>query len=215
VSWETEQSRLVERLRREGAAGERVLAVLARVPRDVFVDEPLRHLAFRDVALPLAGSQAISQPSVVAAMTEALDVGPEDSVLEVGTGSGYQAAVLAELAGRVYSVERRSALADLARRRLRHLGYDNIEVVVGDGSAGLPERAPFGRILLAAAPAVIPPALLDQLAPGGRLVSPVGRGRDQRLVLVRRDAAGDLTERRLGRVRFVPLLSGVEGPPSG
>ena len=152
VPWETEQTRMVERLRRAGVAGPRVLAALARVPRDVFVDESVRHLAFKDVALPIEGQQTISQPTVVAMMTEALDAGPQDTVLEVGTGSGYQAAVLAELAGEVLTIERQPGLADLAARRLRHLGYRNAEVVVGDGAAGLPERAPFDAVLVAARP---------------------------------------------------------------
>jgi protein-L-isoaspartate(D-aspartate) O-methyltransferase len=211
VTWETEQTRMVERLRRAGVAGPRVLDALARVPRDVFVDESVRHLAFKDVALPIEGQQTISQPTVVAMMTEALDAGPQDTVLEVGTGSGYQAAVLAELAGSVLTIERQPALADLAARRLSHLGYHNVEVVVGDGAAGLPERAPFSRILVAAAPPRVPPALIEQLGPGGRLVLPVGEAQQQ-LLLLTRAPDGVLTRRSLGRVRFVPLLPGVAGP---
>jgi protein-L-isoaspartate(D-aspartate) O-methyltransferase len=171
----------------------------------------VRHLAFKDVALPIEGQQTISQPTVVAMMTEALDAGPQDTVLEVGTGSGYQAAVLAELAGQVLTMERQPGLADLAARRLRHLGYGNVQVVVGDGAAGLPERAPFSRILVAAAPPRVPPALIEQLGPGGRLVIPVGEAQ-QHLLLVTRALDGTVAQRSLGRVRFVPLLPGVAGP---
>jgi protein-L-isoaspartate(D-aspartate) O-methyltransferase len=163
------------------------------------------------VALPIEGQQTISQPTVVAMMTEALEAGPQDTVLEVGTGSGYQAAVLAELAGLVLTMERQPGLADLAARRLSHLGYGNVQVVVGDGAAGLPERAPFSRILVAAAPPRVPPALIEQLGPGGRLVIPVGEAQQQ-LLLVTRAPDGTVAQRSLGRVRFVPLLPGVAAP---
>jgi protein-L-isoaspartate(D-aspartate) O-methyltransferase len=206
MGWETEQTRMVSQLRQSGAAGEQVLAVLARVPRDVFVDERIRHLAFRDHALPIGGHQTISQPTVVALMTEALQLEPQHRVLEIGTGSGYQTAVLAELAHTVYTIERQPELADLARRRLRHLGYDGVEVMVGDGTLGLPAQAPFDRILVAAGAPAVPGPLVEQLAPGGRLVIPIGDRRNQRLVLVTRSAEGGLTERSLGAVRFVPLI---------
>jgi len=206
MGWETEQTRMVAHLRQTRAAGEQVLAVLARVPRDVFVDEGLRHLAFRDAALPIGARQTISQPTIVALMTDALELEPEHRVLEIGTGSGYQTAVLAELAREVYTIERQPELADLARRRLRHLGYDGVEVVVGDGTLGLPARAPFDRILVAAGAPAAPGALIEQLAPGGRLVIPVGDQRDQQLVLITRSADGELAERSLGPVRFVPLV---------
>ncbi|MDQ3701585.1 MAG: protein-L-isoaspartate(D-aspartate) O-methyltransferase [Chloroflexota bacterium] len=214
MGWETEQSKLVQRLRREGAAGEVVLAVLARVPRDVFVDEAHRHLAFQDTALPIGHAQTISQPTVVAVMTEALQVEASQRVLEVGTGSAYQTAVLAELAGEgeVLSIERSPELANLAERRLHYLGYANVRVVVGDGTLGLPQHAPFDRILVTAAAPTVPPALIDQLAPGGRLVIPVGGRGDQRLVVVQRGDDGGLLEQSLGQVRFVPLV-GAQGWP--
>ena len=210
MSSETAQTRLVQQLRREHAAGERVLAVLARVPRDMFVDEEHRHLAFEDRALPIGESQTISQPTVVATMTEALDVHAEHRVLEIGTGSGYQAAVLAELAREVISLERHPPLAERARRLLDYLGYRNVRVVVGDGTLGWPEAAPYDRILVTAAGPTIPPALLDQLAPHGRLVLPVGGREDQHLIVVTREPDGALQERSLGPVRFVPLV-GAQG----
>ncbi|HEU5314961.1 MAG TPA: protein-L-isoaspartate(D-aspartate) O-methyltransferase, partial [Chloroflexota bacterium] len=168
----------MQQLRREGAAGEEVLRALASVPREVFVPEELRHRAFEDEALPIGSAQTISQPTVVAHMTEALALTGEHRVLEVGTGSGYQAAVLAELAKEVVTIERHAALADRARRMLAYLGYDNVRVVVGDGTRGWPEAAPYDRIIATAASPVVPPSLIDQLAAGGRLVMPVG-GRDE------------------------------------
>ena len=208
---ETAQSRLVQQLRREGAAGERVLGVLASVPREVFIPEALRHRAFEDEALPIGNGQTISQPTVVAHMTEALALMPEHRVLEVGTGSGYQAAVLGDLAKEVVTVERHAALADLARRTLAYLGYENVRVVVGDGTRGWREGAPYDRIIATAASPVVPPSLVEQLAPGGRLVLPVGGRDDQRLLLLTKDASG-VTERVIGPVRFVPLI-GAEGWP--
>jgi protein-L-isoaspartate(D-aspartate) O-methyltransferase len=209
--WETAQSRLVQQLRREGTAGERVLAVLARVPRDMFVEEALRHRAFEDEALPIGLGQTISQPTVVATMTEALDVDAGHRVLEIGTGSGYQAAVLAELAREVVTVERHAPLADRARRVLAYLGYVNVEVVVSDGSLGWARRAPYDRILVAAATPVVPPALLEQLAPAGRLLAPLGGRDDQQLVVVDRDRHGHIREWSLGPVRFVPLVGAAGG----
>jgi protein-L-isoaspartate(D-aspartate) O-methyltransferase len=206
VGWETTQGRLVAQLRREGAAGERVLTVLAHVPRDVFVDADLRHRAFEDAALPIGLDQTISQPTVVAMMTEALDVRSEHRVLEVGTGSGYQAAVLADLAREVVTVERQLMLADRARRVLDHLGYANVQVVAADGSGGWPPTAPYDRIMVTAAAPVIPHALLDQLALGGRLVIPLGGRTEQQLVVVERGHGGGLSERSIAPVRFVPLV---------
>ncbi len=210
--WETAQSRLVDALRRRGAAGDAVLGVLARVPRDVFVGEEQRHRAFEDEALPIAGGQTISQPAVVAMMTEALAVRPEHHVLEIGTGSGYQTAVLAELASEVVSVERKPELAEHARRVLAYLGYRNARVEVGDGSLGWPDAAPYDSILVTAASPAVPVHLLEQLKPGGRLVLPVGGRDDQELIVVTRDAQGNVTERSLGPVRFVPLI-GAQGWP--
>ncbi|MBI3971382.1 MAG: protein-L-isoaspartate(D-aspartate) O-methyltransferase [Chloroflexi bacterium] len=210
MGWETAHTKLVQQLRREGAAGERVLAALARVPRDMFVDEAQRHLAFEDTALSIGWGQTISQPTVVATMTEALDVGPAHRVLEAGTGSGYQAAVLAELAGVVITVERNPELVARSRRLLGYLGYRNVTVVDGDGTLGWPDGAPYDRIVVTAAPPTVPPALLDQLADGGQMVIPVGGRREQQLVVVSRDAGGRLSERPLGRVQFVPLI-GAQG----
>ena len=206
MPWETSQSRLIQQLRREGRAGERVLEVMARVPRDVFVPEAQRHLAFADEALPIGWDQTISQPSVVAAMVEALEVQAGHHVLEIGTGSGYQAAVLAELAATVVSVERNPWLAREARRALSYLDYGNVEVVEGDGSLGWPARSPYDRLLVAAAAPAVPPPLIEQLAPGGRLVIPVGGRTEQQLVVLAKGADGALTERSAGPVRFVPLL---------
>lgn len=214
MAWETEQTRLVAHLRRQGIASERVLQAIARVPRDVFVDEEYRHLAFADEALPLGWGQTISQPSVVAATLEALDVREGQATLEVGAGSGYQAALLAELGARVTSVERNPQLAAQARRACRLLGYDAVEVVDGDGSLGWPAGAPYDGMVVAAAVPAVPPPLLDQLAPNGRLVLPVG-GRDgQQLVVVSRGAGGAIRERSLGPVRFVPLV-GAHGWSEG
>ena len=206
MPWETSQSRLIQQLRREGRAGERVLEVMARVPRDVFVPEAQRHLAFADEALPIGWDQTISQPSVVAAMVEALEVQAGHHVLEIGTGSGYQAAVLAELAATVVSVERNPWLAREARRAFSYLDYGNVEVVEGDGSLGWPARSPYDRLLVAAAAPAVPPPLIEQLAPGGRLVIPVGGRTEQQLVVLAKGADGALTERSAGPVRFVPLL---------
>jgi len=196
----------VQQLRREKAAGEDVLRAIARVPRDVFVPEAYRHRAFDDDALPLDCGQTISQPTVVAMMTAALEVTPELRVLEIGTGSGYQAAVLAELVAEVVSVERIPALADRARRLLDYLGYRNARIMKGDGTLGWPELAPYDRILVAAASPTVPLDLLDQLRPDGRLVLPVGGREDQQLVVVTCDAAGHISEHSLGPVRFVPLI---------
>ena len=205
VGWETPQSRLVQQLRREHVAGERVLAALARVPRDMFVDEELRPRAFDDTPLPIGLDQTIAQPSAVALMTEALEVGPAQTVLEVGTGSGYHAAVLAELARGVITLERLPALAARAGRVLAHLGYANVRVIAADGTLGWPAAAPYARILVTAAAPAIPEPLIEQLAPGGRLVMPLGGRTEQQLVVLSRDEHGGLGEQSLGPVRFVPL----------
>ena len=189
-----------------------MLGALLRVPREVFVPEALRHRAFEDDALPIGHGQTISQPTVVAHMTEALDLRREHRVLEIGTGSGYQAAVLAELAGTVVTVERHEPLADRARRTLAYLGYDNVQVVLADGTLGWPDLAPYDRIIGTAATPAIPDALLAQLAAGGRLVLPVGGRDDQQLILVTKDERGRIVERSLGQVRFVPLIGARAWP---
>jgi protein-L-isoaspartate(D-aspartate) O-methyltransferase len=208
----TERARMVDRqLRSRGIADERVLAAILAVPRDAFVAADLRDLAYADDALPIEAGQTISQPYIVGRMTELLRVGPGDRVLDIGTGSGYQAAVLAELGCRVVSIERHASLADTARERLARLGYDDrVEVRVGDGSLGDPSGAPWRGILVAAAAPRVPEALRSQLdRDGGRLVLPVGDRDRQDLITVARD--GDIwTESNDGPVVFVPLI-GAEG----
>lgn len=201
-------ARLAELLRDE-IADERVLGAIARVPREVFVPAALRDEAWENRPLPIGEDQTISQPLVVARMCELLDVHPGDRVLDVGTGSGYHAAVLAALGGRVLGIERFASLAAAARAALDAAGFADVEVRVGDGARGAPDRAPFDAINVAAAGSERDLELLEaQLAPGGRLVAPVGMRRGgQRLVLVRRPAAGGpLTRERHEGVRFVPLV---------
>ncbi len=183
----------------------RVLEAMARVPRHWFVEEAFWPRAYADQALPIGFGQTISRPSTVARMTTALALSPADRVLEVGTGSGYQAAVLACLAGRVFSVERVAALAVRARARLDRLGFTGVEIRPGDGARGWPERAPFDAILVTAAAPEVPEALLEQLAPGGRLVIPVGNGDRQAILRIRREASGGWAREVLEPCRFVPL----------
>ena len=194
-----------EQLRRRGIDDERVLAAMARVPRELFVPEELRQAAYEDAALPLPHGQTVSQPYIVAFTCQALGLGGGERVLDVGTGSGYAAAVLAELAGEVHSIERIPELADSARAALAAAGYDRVRVHVGDGSLGLPEHAPFGGIGVAAASAEVPPALWEQLAEGARIVLPLGRRRRQQLCAIERTPDGP---RLVASVpaRFVPLV---------
>ena len=191
---------------RQHVADDRVLAAMAAVPRDVFVPPELRSRAWEDAALPIGRRQTISQPLVVAHMCALLDVRPGDRVLDVGTGSGYHAAVLAALGARVWSVERDPDLSGSAREALAAAGAEGVELLVGDGTLGHAAAAPYDAINVAAsAPERVPPALLDQLAPGGRLVAPVG----EQLVYVARGRDGRLGEPRAhGAVRFVPLVGG-------
>jgi protein-L-isoaspartate(D-aspartate) O-methyltransferase len=197
----TTREDMVRQLQRMGIRDPRVLAAMSRVPRDAFVREADRDAAYGDHALPIGEGQTISQPYVVARMTELLDVGADHKVLEVGTGSGYQAAVLGELAREVVSVERHAPLADRSRRILAELGYDNVRVITGDASLGHPEEAPYDRIIVTAATPGIDPALAAQLTDDGLLVAPVGDEEVQELTV--RDARG--REERHGAVRFVPL----------
>jgi len=195
-------------LRQRGIMDAAVLCALDEVPREYFVENRLTERAYADQALPIDCGQTISQPYVVAYMTEQLEVKPQHRVLEVGTGSGYQAAVLSRLAREVISVERYRTLAEAARGRLTTLGYDNIEVVVGDGLAGVPARAPYDRIMVTAAAESVPDALVDQLATGGVMVLPLGpHAGTQRLVKLTKTADG-LQREDLIAVRFVPLLPG-------
>ena len=198
-----------QQLRARGIRDERVLDAMARVPRHEFVPPEHRDEAYEDHPLPIGEGQTISQPFVVAAMLEALALRPEDVALEVGTGSGYQTAVLAELVGTVYSIERIASLADRARAVLTRLGYGNVTVVHGDGSQGLPDAAPFDAIVVSAAAPQVPMSLMDQLRDGGRLVIPVGSGFAQELQLVRK-IGDNSTTLYLDGVRFVPLI-GREG----
>lgn len=203
------RDRLIERLRADGIRDPRVLEAMRRVPRHLFVDEGLESRAYEDTALPIGQGQTISQPYVVARMTEAiLEHGTPRKVLEVGTGSGYQAAVLAPLVSEVYSVERIHRLLREARMRLRRIGASNVRARHDDGRLGWPEMAPFDAILVTAAGERIEPALIEQLAPDGVLVAPVGPPNAQRLVRLRRTAAGEVRE-DLGGVAFVPLLAGL------
>jgi len=195
-------------LRRRGISDRAVLRAMDEVPREPFVIPDFSDCAYADQALPIACGQTISQPYVVAYMTEQLEVAPQHRVLEVGTGSGYQAAILSRLAREVVSIERYRTLADSARPRLETLGYANVTVVVGDGFAGVPERAPFDRIMVTAAAEQVPEALVEQLAEGGRMVLPLGpRGGTQHIVKLIKTAGG-LTRQDLIAVRFVPLLPG-------
>jgi protein-L-isoaspartate(D-aspartate) O-methyltransferase len=203
------RERLIQRLRDEGIHDPRVLDRMRNTPRHLFVDEALASRAYEDTALPIGNGQTISQPYIVARMTEALLQGePLENVLEVGTGSGYQTAVLAPLVRRIYTVERVKALLDQARRRFQSLNIRNIVTKHTDGGLGLPEYAPFDGIIVTAAPEGIPLALVDQLRPGGRMVLPIGRREEQALVRVIRTVDGYEHE-LLERVSFVPLLGGV------
>ncbi len=189
-------------------ADERVLDALRAVPREAFVPRGLRSRAYENVALPIGERQTISQPLVVARMTELLRPQPDDRALDVGTGSGYHAAVLAQLAEHVWSIERHRRLSERASDNLRRAGVENVTLIVGDGSRGVPGEAPFDAVNVAAAAwPEIPPALERQLAPGGRLVAPVGAS-GQQLVLVERSEEGELTRMTLDPVRFVPLIEG-------
>jgi len=202
----TARHRMVrEQIEGRGVGDARVLAAMRRVPRHAFVPPRWRWAAYDDRALSIGHEQTISQPYVVAVMTELAGLGPQAKVLEIGTGSGYQAAVLAEVAGDVYSIEIVPVLAAQAARTLRELGYDRIHLRTGDGFAGWPEAAPFDAIVVTAAPPAVPPALVDQLVPGGRLVIPVGAQDDQELQVHERTPGG-VQVRAVFPVRFVPLV---------
>ena len=202
------RDRMVEvQIARRGVRDPRVLDAMRAVPREAFVEPGLAGFAYEDGPLPIGEGQTISQPYVVALMVEAAGVGPGGRVLEVGAGSGYAAAVLGRIAGRVHAVERHPSLAAAARRRLERLGYDNVELRAGDGTLGWPEAAPFDAILVAAGGPGVPRALMEQLAVGGRLVIPVGGGEGrQRLLRVTRTGAAGYEEEDLGAVAFVPLV---------
>ncbi len=214
--WAQRRARMVEQqIERRGIRDPDVLAAMRRVPREAFMPEEMRAYACEDSPLPIGDGQTISQPYIVALMVAAAAIRPGGRVLEIGTGSGYAAAVMAELAARVYTVERLETLAALAAERFARLGCANIEIRTGDGSGGWPEAAPFDAILVAASGPRVPEVLRAQLVPGGRLVMPVDDGWVQRLVRVTRDATDDsYREEFLCDVRFVPLIGahGWEGP---
>lgn len=199
---------VAEQIADRGVRNPDVLRVMRATPRHLFVPPDLIHLAYGDHPLPIGYGATISQPYIVALMTELLAPEKGHRVLEVGTGSGYQAAILAQLAGEVYTVELVPELAASAARRLRDLGHRNVSVRPGDGYQGWREKAPFDRIILTAAPAEVPTELLKQLAAGGRLVAPVGLTRDQELVVVEKDAKGVLRRRSAGPVMFLPMKPG-------
>ena len=204
------RQRMVERLRGLGIRDETVLAVMNEIPRHIFVDEALASRAYEDIALPLGFGQTISSPYTVARMTELARAGGAlNRVLEVGTGCGYQTAVLARLAKEVHSVERVAPLISKARRHLRDVRAINTRLRYGDGMNGMPQAAPFDAIVIAAAATHVPEPLLAQLDVGGRMVLPMGNGEEQRLCLIERTAQG-YNERRMDAVRFVPLRAGTE-----
>jgi protein-L-isoaspartate(D-aspartate) O-methyltransferase len=200
--------RLLMTLRLGGINDTEVLAAIEHTPRELFVEEAFREHAYDDTALPIASGQTISQPTVVAWMTWALDIRPNMRVLEIGTGSGYQAAILARLARRVYTIERHRELLTQAEERFKQLGLTNIVTRSGDGSKGWKEAAPFERIMVTAAASEVPAVLLEQLAPGGIMVVPVGNSvADQILLRIHKGLDGVITTKHMMNVRFVPLVS--------
>jgi protein-L-isoaspartate(D-aspartate) O-methyltransferase len=206
--WSLRHQMVNSQLRSRGISDERVLGAMERVPRHEFAPERCRDQAYQDHPLPIAEGQTISQPYMVALMLEALELLPMDRVLEIGTGSGYVTALLAELTGQVISVERHGSLAESARSRLAALGYSNVKVVTGDGTRGFPEAAPYDAIIVSAAALEVPPALVAQLAEGGRMIIPVGADDAQQLRLLRME--NGQPQIQFGELcRFVPLVTGV------
>ena len=205
------RERLIQRLVEQGISSQQVLDVIRTTPRHLFLDEALSHRAYEDTALPIGHKQTLSQPYIVARMTELLlSRGPLNKVLEIGTGSGYQTAVLAQLVGKVYSVERIRPLLNRSRDLLRRLGYRNVSASLSDGGFGWPDYAPYDGIISTAAPQNLPEELLHQLAPNGILVIPIGPDGEQELRLIIREGdSNNFSEEVIEPVRFVPLLSGV------
>jgi len=205
-AYETARTRMVEeQLVQRGVTDERVLAAMRRVPRHLFVEVPLRDRAHGDHPLPIGEEQTISQPYIVGLMSSLLELTGQEKVLEIGTGSGYQTAVLAELARRVCSIERLPRLAERARATLEGLGYDNVWVRVGNGTLGWPDQAPFDRIIVTAGGPAVPPPLVQQLAEGGRMVLPVGSADNQVLTIVE-NVGGEIRQRTHGECKFVKLV---------
>ncbi len=202
--------RLVQRLEDEGIKNQDVLNIMATTPRHLFIDEAMSHRAYEDISLPIGRGQTISQPYIVARMTEILlEAGPCNRILEIGTGSGFQTAILAQLFDKVYSIERIKALQDKARKQLMTLRLMNVEYRYGDGGEGWPEKGPFDTIIVTAAPPVLPRMLMQQLADGGHMIVPVGAiDGDQNLCLIQR-VGDDFEKHILESVRFVPLLGGA------
>jgi protein-L-isoaspartate(D-aspartate) O-methyltransferase len=212
TDYAAEREAMIERhLQHRGIDEPAIVEAFRAVPREEFISPEYAHLAYGDHPLPIEAGQTISQPYIVALMIQAADIKPGDTVLEVGAGSGYAAAVISRIAGKVLAIERQHDLVGVARERLDRLGYDNIEVVEGDGTKGCPDEAPFDAILAAASGSHVPRPLIEQLAPGGRIVMPVGEpGWAQELVKVTKQEDGILRQENLGGVRFVPLI-GEEG----
>lgn len=205
---------LVRLLKKRGIEDEAVLEAMNTVPREEFVGAHQVRFAYEDIPLPIEEGQTISQPYIVALMTQALQPGASDTMLEIGTGSGYAAAVLSRVVSQVYTIERHASLAQRARERLARLGYDNVEVICGDGSLGWPEQAPYNGIVVTAGAPATPPSLLGQLAVGGRLVIPTGKSSNmQTLMRITRISEQDTQTEELSAVRFVPLV-GDEGWPA-
>ncbi len=213
---EARKIRLIMQLRRAGISDTEVLSALERIPREAFVPKSFLDQAYENKALPIGQGQTLSQPQVVAIMTQGLKVQKRQKVLEIGTGSGYQAAILSRLCRRVYTIERYRELLEVAEKRFIDLRLHNITTRLGDGWKGWPEQAPFDRIIVTAAPPSIPGKLVDQLGEGGLLVLPVGRSsHDQELLRITRHDDGSLSEESLGLVRFVPLVRGLPDDESG
>ncbi len=201
--------RLVDKLRRKGIQDERILDAINRIPRHFFLDRAFEELAYEDQALPIGDDQTISQPYTVAYQTALLQIAPGDKVLEVGTGSGYQACVLHLLGARVYTIERQENLFHKTNRLLQKMGYTGIRTFFRDGYKGIAESAPFDKILVTAGAREVPQALLAQLRPGGVLVIPVGEGGVQRMLRIYRQAGGSFHTEQLDDFRFVPMLQGI------
>ncbi len=198
---------LLRQIRAKGIRSEKVLQAMSAVEREKFVPLPYRDSAYEDAPLPIGSGQTISQPYIVAFMTEQLDIEPSDRILEIGTGCGYQLAVLAQLTPHVYSVEKREELVETARRNLAAAGCDTVNIKQGDGYEGWEEYAPFDKIMATAAAVHVPPPLIRQLAPGGRMILPVGGSQEiQSLVLLQKDENGEVNSKFLESVRFVPMV---------
>lgn len=203
------RKKLVKKLREKGITDDRILNAIGTIPRHRFIDPAFDDWAYKDVAFPIGSGQTISQPYTVAYQTQLLEIRGKEKVLEIGTGSGYQACVLAELGVKVYTIERQEKLFKKTYDLLIELGYQRIRTLLGDGYKGAPKFAPFDRILVTAGATEIPQALLDQLKPGGILVIPVGEGETQKMLKVTKDKNGNITEEEFGRFSFVPFLPGV------